>query len=112
MCGAIVCVGPATFWVTIGWPGATFPPLFTHTKVAFTEPAVRNAAVGPLDSPAAFPLQVRPVSTDFAHPGVPTKCGLCAHTDDVASVTLDLLLGESGYHRRNANPLLWQPGET
>ena len=29
--------------------------------------------------------------------------------DDVASIALDLLLAESGYHRLNANPLLWQP---
>ena len=29
--------------------------------------------------------------------------------DDVASVTLDLMLGGAGYHRINANPLLWQP---
>lgn len=29
--------------------------------------------------------------------------------DDVASIALDLLLAESGYHRVNANPLLWQP---
>ena len=29
--------------------------------------------------------------------------------DDVASSALDLLLAESGYHRLNANPLLWQP---
>jgi len=31
--------------------------------------------------------------------------------DDVASIALDLLLAESGYHRVNANPLLWQPIE-
>lgn len=31
--------------------------------------------------------------------------------DDVASITLDLLLAESGYHRINANPLLWQAVE-
>jgi FdhE protein len=29
--------------------------------------------------------------------------------DDVASVTLDLLLGEEGYHRASGNPLLWLP---
>jgi FdhE protein len=29
--------------------------------------------------------------------------------DDVASVALDLLLGEQGYHRASGNPLLWQP---
>ena len=29
--------------------------------------------------------------------------------DDVASVTLDLLLGEGGYHRASGNPLLWLP---
>jgi FdhE protein len=32
--------------------------------------------------------------------------------DDLASVNLDLLLGQSGYHRASANPLLWQPGES
>jgi len=29
--------------------------------------------------------------------------------DDLASVALDLLLTEAGYHRASANPLLWQP---
>jgi FdhE protein len=29
--------------------------------------------------------------------------------DDVASVALDLLLGENGYHRASGNPLLWLP---
>ena len=29
--------------------------------------------------------------------------------DDVASVALDLLLGEEGYHRLSNNPLLWLP---
>jgi FdhE protein len=29
--------------------------------------------------------------------------------DDVASVGLDLLLGEQGYHRASGNPLLWLP---
>ena len=29
--------------------------------------------------------------------------------DDLASLNLDLLLGQSGYHRASANPLLWQP---
>jgi FdhE protein len=28
--------------------------------------------------------------------------------DDVASIALDVLLGEKGYHRVNGNPLLWQ----
>jgi FdhE protein len=28
--------------------------------------------------------------------------------DDLATVRLDLLLGESGYHRASSNPLLWQ----
>jgi FdhE protein len=31
--------------------------------------------------------------------------------DDVASIALDLLLAESGYHRISVNPLLWQPLE-
>ena len=31
--------------------------------------------------------------------------------DDLASLALDLLLGEAGYHRGSGNPLLWQePG--
>jgi FdhE protein len=29
--------------------------------------------------------------------------------DDLASLNLDLLLGQSGYHRASGNPLLWQP---
>jgi FdhE protein len=29
--------------------------------------------------------------------------------DDIASVALDLLLGEAGYHRARSNPLLWLP---
>jgi FdhE protein len=29
--------------------------------------------------------------------------------DDLATLHLDLLLGESGYHRLSGNPLLWQP---
>jgi FdhE protein len=29
--------------------------------------------------------------------------------DDVASIALDLLLGEAGYHRASGNPLLWLP---
>ena len=32
--------------------------------------------------------------------------------DDLASLNLDLLLGERGYHRASGNPLLWQPNET
>jgi FdhE protein len=31
--------------------------------------------------------------------------------DDVASIALDLLLGENGYHRVSPNPLLWQRTE-
>src|SRR5678816_1427099 len=31
--------------------------------------------------------------------------------DDVASVTLDLLMAEAGYHRGSSNPLLWQNPE-
>jgi len=30
--------------------------------------------------------------------------------DDLASVALDLLLGEAGFHRASPNPLLWQSG--
>ena len=29
--------------------------------------------------------------------------------DDLGSLNLDLLLGQSGYHRASGNPLLWQP---
>jgi len=32
--------------------------------------------------------------------------------DDVASVALDLLLGEQGYHRASCSPLLWLPSTT
>jgi FdhE protein len=32
--------------------------------------------------------------------------------DDIASVALDLLLGEAGYHRTRSNPLLWLPKTT
>ncbi len=32
--------------------------------------------------------------------------------DDVASLALDLLLGEQGYHRASGNPLLWLPNAT
>ena len=32
--------------------------------------------------------------------------------DDVASLALDLLLGEQGYHRASSNPLLWLPNAT
>ena len=74
--GVMFCAGPVTFCVTTGWPGATFPPLFWQTYVAETELAVRKAAVGPFPSPAALPLQVRPLVSDFVQVGVPTKCGL------------------------------------
>jgi FdhE protein len=30
--------------------------------------------------------------------------------DDLASLALDLLLSDAGYHRGSGNPLLWQPG--
>jgi FdhE protein len=32
--------------------------------------------------------------------------------DDLASLNLDLLLGQGGYHRLSGNPLLWQPNES
>lgn len=32
--------------------------------------------------------------------------------DDLASLALDLLLGEQGYHRASGNPLLWMPSVT
>jgi FdhE protein len=35
--------------------------------------------------------------------------GLEPVADDVASIALDLLLGEAGYHRASGNPLLWLP---
>jgi FdhE protein len=28
--------------------------------------------------------------------------------DDLATLALDLLMGEAGYHRGSTNPLLWQ----
>ena len=33
--------------------------------------------------------------------------GLEPVADDVASLALDLLLGDEGYHRASGNPLLW-----
>jgi FdhE protein len=32
--------------------------------------------------------------------------------DDLATLNLDLLLGQGGYHRISGNPLLWQPHES
>jgi FdhE protein len=32
-----------------------------------------------------------------------------AVADDLASLALDLLMAEPGYHRASGNPLLWQP---
>jgi FdhE protein len=32
--------------------------------------------------------------------------------DDLATLNLDLLLGQGGYHRVSGNPLLWQPHES
>jgi FdhE protein len=32
--------------------------------------------------------------------------------DDLASIALDLMMSEAGYHRGSGNPLLWQPSET
>jgi FdhE protein len=32
--------------------------------------------------------------------------------DDLASLALDLLMTEAGFHRSSGNPLLWQPSET
>jgi len=37
--------------------------------------------------------------------------GVDAVADDLASLALDLLLAEAGYHRVNGNPLLWTRGE-
>jgi FdhE protein len=31
--------------------------------------------------------------------------------DDLATLGLDLLMGEAGYHRGSGNPLLWQNPE-
>src|SRR5215471_9785895 len=76
--GVMSCVGPVTFWLTTGWPGAILPPLFWQLYVAATELAVRKACVGPFPSPAALPLQVRPLVSDLVQDGVPTKCGLWA----------------------------------
>jgi hypothetical protein len=67
--GWMFCVGPCTSLRATGCPGATFPPLLTHSNVAVTESAVRNAAVGPFPSPAAFPLQVRTPEFDVVHVG-------------------------------------------
>jgi hypothetical protein len=59
----------------------------THSKVALTESAVRKAAVGPFPRPAAFPLQVSPLLSDFVQLGVPMKCAFCASAV-VGSITL------------------------
>src|SRR5262245_27398572 len=76
--GVMFCTGPVTFSVTMGWPGATLPPWFTHSNFASTLLAVRKASVGPFPRPAAFPLHVRPLLRDFVHVGVPMKCALLA----------------------------------
>src|SRR5215472_551741 len=70
--------GPVTLFSTTGCPGATLPPLFWQTNVAVTESAVRKAAEGLLPSPAAFPLQVRPLVSDLVQVGVRTNIGFWA----------------------------------
>lgn len=42
---------------------------------------------------------------------VEKDAGVEAVADDLASLTLDLLLGEAGYRRASGHPLLWQGGE-
>lgn len=37
--------------------------------------------------------------------------GVDAVADDLASLTLDMLMGEAGYARASGNPLLWQHGQ-
>lgn len=37
--------------------------------------------------------------------------GVDAVADDLASLTLDMLMGEAGYSRASGNPLLWQTGQ-
>lgn len=36
--------------------------------------------------------------------------GVEAVADDLASLSIDLLMSEAGFHRASGNPLLWQPG--
>ena len=73
--GGMFVVGPDTFWTTIGWPGATFPPLLTHSEVAVTESAVRNAPDTTFPRPAAFHVTVKPDVVDLVMVGSPMKCG-------------------------------------
>lgn len=65
-------------------------------------------------------------SIENGPPGIRAECCDTCHTyrkilyqeedaavepvaDDLASLALDLLLGEAGYHRASPNPLLWNP---
>jgi hypothetical protein len=54
------------------------PPWLRQTYVALMLSAERKATIGPLPSPAAFPLQVRTPLFDLLQVGVPMKCALSA----------------------------------
>jgi hypothetical protein len=76
--GLICSVGPTSVFVTAGWPGAKFWPLFWHWKLTEAELAVRNAPVVTFANPAALPLHVSPELRDLLQLGSPMKCGLAA----------------------------------
>ena len=76
--GVIACSCPSTGPVNVPCPGAMLPPWLRQTYVALMLSAVRKASVGPLPSPAAFPLQVRTPLFDLLQVGVPMKCALLA----------------------------------
>ncbi len=76
--------------------------------------AYQSAASNTADGPDAGAAAVRAETCEQCHgyckilyqekdPGVEPVA------DDIASLALDLLLGEAGYHRTRSNPLLWLP---
>jgi FdhE protein len=78
--------------------------------------AYQSASIGTVNDGAAAEAAVRAETCEECHgyrkvlyqekdPGVEPVA------DDLASLNLDLLLGERGYHRASGNPLLWQPNE-
>ncbi len=76
--------------------------------------AYQSAASSTAEGPDAGAAAVRAETCEHCHgyckilyqekdPGVEPVA------DDIASLALDLLLGEAGYHRTRSNPLLWLP---
>jgi len=78
----------------------------THSYVAVTELAVRNAALGAFPNPAAFPLQVRPVLRDFVHVGVPMKWGLSAKAAETERTSISIASNTAIANRRIVDLLL------